>query len=220
MINMLKSDIVVFTGDLVNNYASEFDQWVEVFNKIEAPLGKFSILGNHDYGEYVPWDTLEEKQQNLEKLINHHANMGFNLLLNQSHILERDGQKLVIAGVENYGLPPFPQYGDLDKALTNISKEDFTVLLSHDPSHWDEKVINHSKDISLTLSGHTHGMQFGIEIPGFIKWSPVKYKYPRWAGLYQVAEKFLYVNRGFGFIGFSGRVGIWPEITKITLRSA
>lgn len=217
MINDLKSDVVLFTGDLVNNIASEFDPWVEVFKKIEAPLGKYSTVGNHDYGDYVPWTSNEEKTKNFENLLAQHGKMGFKLLMNESIEFKRNGELLVLGGVENWGLPPFPQYGDLEKAFEKYDKDVFKILMSHDPSHWDAKVLPFRKDVNLTLSGHTHGMQFGIEIPGIIKWSPVKYKYPRWAGLYEEGKKYLYVNRGFGFIGFSGRVGIWPEITKITL---
>ncbi|MDX2196817.1 MAG: metallophosphoesterase [Cytophagales bacterium] len=218
MVNELKSDIFVFTGDIVNNRAEEYLPWVEIFKKIEAPLGKYSILGNHDYGEYVMWPSANHYADNMKMLYELHALTGFDLLNNANRIIEKDSQKLAIVGVENWGLPPFPQKGDLKIATQNIDNETFKILLSHDPSHWDEQVLKHEQKIQLTLSGHTHGMQFGIEIPGIVKWSPVKYKYPRWAGIYQVGEQILNVNRGFGFIGFPGRVGIWPEITHIILR--
>lgn len=218
MVNALNADIVVFTGDLVNNLATEIEPWISTFSKLKSKHQKLSILGNHDYADYIQWTNEQDKMQNLADLKSSHPKMGFKLLLNDSHIIEKDGQKLAFAGVENWGLPPFPQYGNLDKALENIDSETCTVLLSHDPSHWDEKVKHHSKKIALTLAGHTHGMQFGVEIPGFIKFSPVQFRYPKWAGLYTENDKNLYVNRGFGFIGFHGRVGIWPEITQITLR--
>lgn len=218
MINDLKSDVVLFTGDLVNNIAAEFDDWVDVFAKINAPMGKYSCLGNHDYGEYVRWESMEKKRQNLKDLMEQHSKIGFRLLNNENIHFNRNGEHLAIIGVENWGLPPFPQLGDLDQAVTDIPDDTFKILLSHDPTHWQHKVLPHPQKIHLTLSGHTHGMQFGVEIPGWVKWSPVQFKYPQWAGLYQTAEQYLYVNRGFGFIGFSGRVGIWPEITHITLK--
>lgn len=217
LINNLKSDVLLFTGDLVNNKASEFDPYIALFKSIEAPLGKFSITGNHDYGEYIPWKSKEAKENNFKNLIENHGKAGFKILLNDNIVFNRDGNQLAIVGVENWGLPPFPQYGDLNKAVNGLENDVFKVLMSHDPSHWDAQIRNHNSNFDLTISGHTHGMQFGVEIPGFFKWSPVKYKYPRWAGLYEIEEKKLYVNRGFGFIGFPGRVGIWPEITQITL---
>ncbi|MGY5353759.1 metallophosphoesterase [Wenyingzhuangia sp. IMCC45467] len=218
-INMIKeqqADLILFTGDLVNNEAEEIVPYKELFASMKAPLGVFSTLGNHDYGTHKRWKNKEEKNQNLKDLFIHQKEMGFDLLNNRTHTIEKDGQTLDIVGVENWGKPPFPQKGDLDKALEGTHPENFKILLSHDPTHWDEKVIPHSQNIDLTLSGHTHGMQFGVEIPGF-KWSPSKYIYKRWAGLYKNKEQYLYVNRGFGFLGFPGRVGIWPEITVITL---
>lgn len=217
LINDLQSDVVVFTGDLVNNKAEEAKPWVDVFGKIKASKGKFSILGNHDYGDYVSWPTDESKKENLEQLKQYHADMGFKLLLNEQVELEKKGDKIHLAGVENWGKPPFVQYGDLNKALEQT--DGFTVLLSHDPSHFDEQVKQHPKNVALTLSGHTHGMQFGIDLPGF-KWSPVKFKYPKWSGLYEDLGKYLYVNQGFGYLAFPGRVGMWPEITQITLQKA
>lgn len=220
LINEQKSDIVVFTGDLVNNISTEFDPWVDYFKKIEAPMGKYSIVGNHDYGDYIPWPDLDAKTQNFRELMAQHGKIGFRLLMNENIIFTRDSQQLALIGVQNWGLPPFPQHGDLELANKGLDNDIFRVLLSHDPSHWDAKVLPFRDHVHLTLSGHTHGMQFGIEIPGIIQWSPVKYRYPRWAGLYKEAEKYLYVNRGFGFIGFAGRVGIWPEVTKIILKKA
>lgn len=217
MVNNLNPDVILFTGDLVNNRAKEMAPYIHLFSKLKAKHGKFSVLGNHDYGDYVPFATNEEKEKNLTDLFSFHNEMGFELLNNEHRKLEIDGQSIVIAGVENWGLPPFPQYGDIHKTFENITEEDFVVLMSHDPSHWDAEIIPHKKHVHLTLSGHTHGMQFGVDIPGF-KWSPVKYRYPRWSGLYTENNQHLYVNKGFGFIGFPGRVGMWPEITLFELR--
>ena len=215
MIKDLKPDMILFTGDMVNNVADEAEPWIEKFKELSAPLGKYSILGNHDYGDYSNWNSVEDKAANLDRLKSIHREMGFDLLLNENRRFEKDGESILIAGVENWGLPPFPQHGDLSKSLSGSSKDEFQVLLSHDPSHWDAQVTVES-DVDLTLSGHTHGMQFGVEL-GNIKWSPVKYKYPKWAGLYETGKQKLYVNRGFGYIGYPGRVGIMPEITLITL---
>jgi uncharacterized protein len=219
--NAQKSDVLLFTGDLVNNLATEMDPWIDTFKQLEAPMGKFSSLGNHDYGDYVFWDSARDKANNLEKLKGVHAQIGFKLLNNQLVKLTKGTDSINIIGIENWGLPPFPQHGRLDVATQEVAATDFNILLSHDPSHWDAQAKDHHTHIHLALAGHTHGMQFGIEIPGF-KWSPVKFKYPRWAGLYQhgQADKYLYVNRGFGYLGFPGRVGIWPEITVITLNKA
>lgn len=216
MINAQQSDVFVFTGDLVNSVASEFDPWVEVFQKIQAPFGQFSILGNHDYGDYHHWPLEEAKAANLEALKQHHANTGFRLLLDEHVEIEKDGQKIVLAGVENWGVG-FGKRGDLRKALQNVPVDAFKILLSHDPSHWDKEVKNFESPVHLTLSGHTHGMQMGVEFAG-LRWSPSKYRYPKWAGVYEEAGKYINVNRGFGFLGFSGRVGIWPEITVMELR--
>lgn len=216
MINEQQPNILFFTGDLVNNKADEIDPFIEMFRTLKADDGIYSCLGNHDYGDYIQWNSPKEKATNLEKLKQQHANMNFNLLLNEHRTISKNGEQIAIAGVENWGLPPFPQHGDLEKAVHQLEAP-FTILLSHDPTHWDEKVIPHQRKIDLTLSGHTHGMQFGIEIPG-IKWSPVKYKYEKWAGIYERENQYLHVNRGFGFLGFPGRVGIWPEITVIELR--
>ena len=217
--NSEKSDLLVFTGDFVNTKADELEEWFDLFKALEAPMGKFSILGNHDYGDYIEWPNMQAKQANMDKLQQLQRDMGFRLLLNEHIRIEKDGQSIVLAGVENWGKRGFVKHGDLPKALNGIQKEDFTVLLSHDPSHWEAVTLKEEKHIHLTLSGHTHGMQFGVEIPGF-KWSPSKYLYPQWAGLYSQNDRHLYVNRGFGFLGFPGRVGILPEITVIELQKA
>jgi predicted MPP superfamily phosphohydrolase len=217
-INELNSDIVLFTGDIVNSLATEFDPWIDSFKKIHnAKFGKFSILGNHDYGEYLDWKgnkTAKENNFNAIKAI--HEKIDFKLLLNENVTLEKNSEKIVLLGIENWGRK-FKQAGDLVKTLENVNSTDFKILMSHDPSHWDEEVQNYHIPIDLTLSGHTHGLQFGIEIPGFFKWSPVQYVYKQWAGLYENNKKYLYINRGFGFHGYPGRVGIMPEITQITL---
>ena len=218
MINQQGSDLFVFTGDLVNSVASEFDRWVDIFGQVQAPYGKFSILGNHDYGDYNFWPSEQAKAANFRALKEQHAATGFRLLLDEHVFIEKDGQRLALLGVENWGLG-FGQRGDLKKALQNVAPDDFKILLSHDPTHWDHEVKSRDEFIHLTLSGHTHGMQVGVELPGF-RWSPVKYRYPKWAGLYEENDRFLYINRGFGYLGFHGRVGIWPEITVLELRSA
>jgi uncharacterized protein len=215
LINKQDADYILFTGDIVNNLASELPEFIPILRKIEAKEGKYSILGNHDYGEYFNWKSEEARQQNMNELYAYHSKIGFTLLRNESVILERKGEKIGLAGVENWGLPPFPQYGDLQKAYSGVKDLPFKILMSHDPSHWEAEVIFQS-DFDLTLSGHTHGMQFAIRIPGW-RWSPVKMKYPRWGGLYQEGNQYLYVNIGLGFIAFPGRVGTPPEITLFTL---
>ncbi|MES2651332.1 MAG: metallophosphoesterase [Bacteroidota bacterium] len=216
LINEQHSDVFVFTGDLVNNKAEEIKPWINHFSQIKARYGQFSILGNHDYGDYVTWPNDLIKRGNLQQLKKYHEDLGFRLLLDEHVTLNKDGEQIVLAGVENWGLG-FGERGDLEKALLGTKANDFKILLSHDPSHWDAQVKNHPSTINLTLSGHTHGMQFGIEAFG-IKWSPVKYRYSHWAGVKKENNRFINVNRGFGFIGFSGRVGIWPEITVIQLK--
>ena len=213
-----KPDLILFTGDLVNNKAEEIVPYIDVFKVLKAPLGVYSILGNHDYGDYVSWSTDEAKKQNLEQLKQHHDSMGWRLLVNEHVILERNNQQIALIGIENWGARGFTKYGDMKKAVAGLEDSAIPVkiLMSHDPSHWDAQVRKEYQDIALTLSGHTHGMQFGIEIPGF-KWSPVQYLYKQWAGLYQEQDQFLYVNRGFGFLGYQGRLGILPEITIIEL---
>ena len=220
LINEQKSDVILFTGDMVNNKTTEMLPWVSLFSTLHAPDGKFSILGNHDYGDYISWDTEEEKAQNLEDLKSLQQEMGFDLLLNENRYLHRGGDRIALIGVENWGRGGFKKAGDLDKATRGVGPEDFKILLSHDPSHWEDRVIHHPTHYHLTLSGHTHGMQFGIEIPGWVKWSPVKWRYKYWAGIYEELGQFINVNRGFGFLGYPGRVGIWPEITVIRLRKA
>lgn len=214
-INGLKADLVLFTGDLVNNIAAEMHGWEPVFNRIEAKRGKYSILGNHDYGDYVPWEADDQKSANFTALVEMHRTIGFQPLLNEQIQISEAGSGAYLIGVENWGKAPFRQSGNLEEATNNIPDGAFSLLLSHDPSHFDEQVVGTS--IDLTLSGHTHGMQFGVERFG-IKWSPVSLRYKKWAGLYQVGQQFLYVNRGFGYIGFPGRVGIYPEITLIELK--
>ena len=218
LINQQDSDAIFFTGDLVNNVADEMDDWKELFSNLSAKEGVFSVLGNHDYGDYIRWNSEEEKLKNLNKLKKIQSEMGWNLLLNENFYIKRKNQKIAIVGVENWGENGFKQAGDLDAACKNINNSDFKVLLSHDPSHWKSRVKNDDRNFQLTLSGHTHGMQFGIEIPGWIKWSPVKYRYENWAGIYEEKGRFINVNRGFGFLGYPGRVGIWPEITVIKLK--
>ena len=216
LVNQQKSDLVLFTGDLVNNRADEIKPWIKIFNKIKAEFGVFSILGNHDYGDYMRWESPAAKRKNMEDLYDAHNEMGWDLLLNESRFIEKDGERLAIIGVENWG-SGFKKAGDLNKALNKVSEKDFKILLTHDPSHWEAQVIPHPFKIHLTLSGHTHGMQFGIEIPGVIKWSPAKWRYKQWAGLYGENKQYLNVNRGFGYLAYPGRVGMWPEVSVITL---
>ena len=218
LVNEQNADAIVFTGDLVNNEASEMEPWIEVFNKLEAPYGMYSILGNHDYGDYITWTSEDAKKKNLGRLKEIHGELGFNLLLDDVARVEKNGASIDILGIQNWGAGGFAKYGNFEKALSKTDDESFKVLLSHDPSHYDAQVKNHVKKIELTLSGHTHGMQFGIEIPGWLKFSPVQFRYPKWAGLYKENNRYLYVNRGFGYLAFPGRVGIWPEITMIELK--
>ena len=218
LINKQGSDVILFTGDLVNDKAEEMKPWASLFAKLEAKDGKFSILGNHDYGDYTRWESEEAKAQNLVDLKNLQRNIGFDLILDDHRYLEKDGQRIALLGVENWGRGGFKKAGDLEKAKVGIDKNDFKILMSHDPSHWEDVVIQDDYHFHLTLSGHTHGMQFGVEIPGWVKWSPVKWRYKYWAGIYKEMGQYINVNRGFGFIGYPGRVGIWPEITVITLR--
>tara|TARA_B100000768_G_scaffold50382_1_gene49158 strand:+ start:159 stop:1382 length:1224 start_codon:yes stop_codon:yes gene_type:complete len=217
LINEQKSDIMLFTGDIVNNKADEMDDWIDVFDKLEAKEGKYAILGNHDYGDYMDWKSPQDKVDNFQKVKDIHKKIGFDLLLDEHRYLEKNGEKIALLGVENWG-KGFNQAGDLQKAAAHIKKEDFKILMTHDPSHWEYKVKEDPFNYQLTLSGHTHGLQMGIEIPGWFKWSPSKYVYKQWAGLYEEAGRFVNVNRGFGYHAFPGRVGIWPEITVIELK--
>lgn len=217
LVNAQKSDLILFTGDLVNNQATEMDPWIPVFSQLKAPYGKYSILGNHDYGDYMRWENEELKLANLNRLKEIHREIRFQLLLNESRRITKQGDSIELIGVENWGKGGFHKYGDLDKAIASVPNNAFKILMSHDPSHWEAIILDHPQPIHLTLSGHTHGMQFGFEVFG-IKWSPIKYMYKQWAGLYVRNNQYLYVNRGFGFLGLKGRVGIWPEITVITLK--
>jgi predicted MPP superfamily phosphohydrolase len=220
LINEQNSDMVLFTGDIVNTHATEMHPWVDTFKKIHNPkFGKFSVLGNHDYGEYIDWPTQKEKADNFEAIKDLHRQIDFKLLMNENVKLKNGIDEVAVVGVENWG-KSFKKAGDLAKASKGLSQTDFKILMSHDPSHWEYEVKNHDQNFHLTLSGHTHGLQFGIEIPGFIKWSPVQYVYKQWAGLYENVGRYIYVNRGFGFHAYPGRVGIWPEITVIQLKKA
>jgi predicted MPP superfamily phosphohydrolase len=218
LVNDQQSDCILFTGDLVNNKADEMLPWKDLFGQLKAKDGVYSVLGNHDYGDYIEWNSAEEKSKNLENLKEIQRGMGFKLLLNESTYLEKNGQRLALVGVENWGKGGFKKAGDLKRATEGLDKNDFKILMSHDPSHWEEVVLNDDMHVHLTLSGHTHGMQFGIEIPGWIKWSPVSWRYKYWAGIYKEKNQYINVNRGFGYLAYPGRVGIWPEITVIELR--
>lgn len=213
----LNPDLILFTGDLVNNKSDEMENYMDAFSQLKAPMGVYSTLGNHDYGDYVQWPSKEAKRQNLERLKEVHAQLGWRLLMNENVVLERNGEQIAVIGVENWSSKArFPKYGNLAKAHAGTENIPFKILMSHDPSHWDAEVRPEYGDIDLMLAGHTHGMQFGVEIP-WLKWSPVQYVYKQWAGLYEEGRQKLYVNRGFGFIGYPGRVGILPEITLFEL---
>ena len=216
-INAMDADLILFTGDLVNDRSDEMDPYMEVFDKLRAKHGVISTTGNHDYGDYTQWGSAEEKKANFERFKGIHKQLGWNLLMNENVILDRDGQKIAIIGIENWGFGEhWPKYGKLDKAYKGTENIPFKLLMSHDPSHWDAQVRPKYPDIDLTLAGHTHGFQFGIESK-WLKWSPSQYMYKQWAGLYKEGKQFIYVNRGFGFLGYPGRVGILPEVTEITL---
>jgi uncharacterized protein len=215
-----KADVVFFTGDLVNNTADELEEYKTLFSKIKAPMGVYSVLGNHDYGDYVSWPSAEAKIANLTKLVASHKEMGWDILINEHRVLERGEDKIGVIGIENWGAKGrFPKYGKMKDALKDIDHVSVKLLLSHDPSHWDAQVIPEYSDIDVMFAGHTHGFQFGVEVAG-IKWSPVKYMYEQWAGLYQKGQQYLYVNRGFGYLGLPGRIGMPPEITVIELLRA
>ena len=217
MINKEKPDIIFFTGDIVNEFAGELNGWEDILSQLDATYGKFSILGNHDYGDYYPWKTQEEKKNNLRNIIDREIKMGFRVLLNESISLSKDGQEIRILGVESWGIPPFQQYGKIEKAMTGVENSAFKILLTHDPSHWEAEIAGKT-NIDLTLSGHTHGFQFGIRTRRF-RWSPIKWISKRWGGLYNSGNQFLHVNTGLGYIGFPGRIGMPPEITVISLHS-
>ncbi|WP_409417477.1 metallophosphoesterase [Flavobacterium sp. PS2] len=218
LVNEQNSDMILFTGDIVNTHATEMHPWLETFNKIKDPkFGKYAVLGNHDYGEYVTWPSEQKKDENFEAIKSLYGQIGFQLLLNEHTYIQKGEDKIALVGVENWG-HNFKKAGDLNKASQGVQQDDFKVLMSHDPSHWEYEIKNHPKNFHLTLSGHTHGMQFGIEIPGYFKWSLAQYVYKQWAGLYENAGRYVYVNRGFGFHAYPGRVGIMPEITVIELK--
>ena len=220
LINEQKSDLILFTGDIINNKSNELIKWKDLLSTMKASDGKFSVLGNHDYGDYVNWNNKQEKEDNFSDLLNFQKQMGFKLLLNENIKIKKGESNISLIGVENWGKGRFKKKGDIDKACIGLNERDFKIVLSHDPSHWDKILIDHKTHFHLTLSGHTHGMQFGIEIPGWVKWSPAKWAYRQWAGLYNEKNQFLNVNRGFGVLGFPGRVGIPPEISVITLKKS
>ena len=218
LINEQEADMILFTGDIVNTHAKEMHPWIDVFKRIKHyEYGKYSVLGNHDYGEYVDWPTVQAKENNFQDIKNLYGAIGFDLLLNEHTFIEKENDRIALVGVENWG-KNFKQAGDLNKASRHLQENDFKILMSHDPSHWEYEVKQHQKNFNLTLSGHTHGMQFGIEIPGYFKWSLAQYVYKQWAGLYEEFGRYIYVNRGFGFHAYPGRVGIMPEITVIQLK--
>lgn len=218
LINEQNSDMILFTGDIVNTHANEMHPWIETFKRIkEHKYGKYSVLGNHDYGEYVTWPSEAEKEQNFKDIKDLYSQIDFKLMLNEHIFLERGTDRIALVGVENWG-NNFKKAGDLNKASEALDEKEFKILMSHDPSHWDFEIKNHQKNFHLTFSGHTHGMQFGIEIPGYFKWSLAQYVYAQWAGLYEHLGRYVYVNRGFGFHAYPGRVGIMPEITVIELK--
>ncbi|MHC0443781.1 metallophosphoesterase [Flavobacterium sp. 3-218] len=218
LINEQESDLILFTGDIVNTHAKEMHPWLETFNRIKNyKYGKFSVLGNHDYGEYVTWPSEKDKNENFQEIKRLYDQIGFKLLLNEHTYIQKGNDKIALIGVENWGVN-FKKAGDLNKASENVHQDDFKILMSHDPSHWEAEIKDHPKNFHLTFAGHTHGMQFGIEIPGYFKWSLAQYIYKQWAGLYENVGRYVYVNRGFGFHAYPGRVGIMPEITVIELK--
>jgi predicted MPP superfamily phosphohydrolase len=218
LVNEQNSDLMLFTGDIVNTDAKEMHPWIEAFNGIKKhEYGKYSVLGNHDYGEYVTWPSEAAKENNFKAIKDLYGQIGFKLMLNEHTFIEKGTEKIALVGVENWG-NNFKKAGDINKASEGLSQKDFKILMSHDPSHWEHEVKDHDKNFHLTLSGHTHGMQFGIEIPGYFKWSLAQYVYKQWAGLYENMGRYVYVNRGFGFHAYPGRVGIMPEITVIELK--
>lgn len=220
IINQQEYDILLFTGDFVNTLATEANPWIETLQKIKTPkYGKYAVLGNHDYGEYVKWDTEAAKEANFTAIKNNIEKSGFQLLLNENVVVKNNSDSIYLLGVENWGLN-FKKAGDLKKTSENVPANAFKIVMTHDPSHWDAEIVNHQQKYQLTLSGHTHGMQFGFDIPSVLEWSPAKYIYPEWGGLYNKGHQYIYVNRGFGFHAYSGRVGIWPEITVLELKKS
>lgn len=216
-INQLHPDYIMITGDLVNNFAWELRGWAPIFKQLQAKKGKFAVLGNHDYGDYSQWESPEAKQENFEAIKQFYIDIDFKILLNESELISQYNEQIAIIGVENWGKPPFKQYGDLQKAMNPVKAIPFKILLSHDPTHWSEKVMDKT-DIALTLAGHTHGMQAAFQYKNF-QWSPIKYKFKHWAGLYKHNQQYLYVNRGLGWMGFPGRLGMRPEITFLELKT-
>lgn len=218
LVNEQDSDMILFTGDIVNTHATEMHPWIDTFKRIKKhAYGKYAVLGNHDYGEYVTWPNEKEKEANFQAIKGLYGQINFDLLLNEHTYIEKGADRFALIGVENWG-HNFKKAGDIAKASEGVAQSDFKVLMSHDPSHWDYEIKNHDKNFHLTLAGHTHGMQFGIEIPGYFKWSLAQYVYAQWAGLYENLGRYVYVNRGFGFHAYPGRVGIMPEITVIELK--
>jgi predicted MPP superfamily phosphohydrolase len=217
LINQERGDMVLFTGDFVNNQSDEAKPYLDLFAKVKAPLGVHAVMGNHDYGDYHRWDSMIEKQQNIKDLHQMHKYMGWNIMLNENKIITADGESIALLGLENWGAGRFSKYGDMSKTYEGTQEIPYKILMSHDPSHWDAQVLSEYPDIDLMLAGHTHGMQFGVEIGDF-RWSPSQYVYKQWADFYQQGTQSLYVNRGFGFLGYPGRIGILPEITVLTLK--
>jgi hypothetical protein len=215
-----KPDLIFFTGDLVNNETTEVKDYLGIFNHLKAPLGVYSVTGNHDYGDYKAWTSQEEKARNFKELVYAHKFMGFRILMNENHVIEQSGERLAILGVENWGAGRFAKYGQLEQAYRGSEESAVKLLLSHDPSHWDAQVRTQHPDIDITFSGHTHGFQFGVELGDYFKWSPSQYAYKQWAGLYREGSQYLYVNRGFGYLGYPGRIGMPPELTVVTLKRA
>ena len=217
LINQERGDMILFTGDFVNNQSDEAKPYLNLFAKVKAPLGVHAVMGNHDYGDYHRWDSMTEKHQNIKDLHQMHRYMGWNIMLNENKIITADGESIALLGLENWGAGRFSKYGDMSKTYEGTQEIPYKILMSHDPSHWDAQVLSEYPDIDLMLAGHTHGMQFGVEIGDF-RWSPSQYVYKQWADLYQKGTQSLYVNRGFGFLGYPGRIGILPEITVLTLK--
>jgi predicted MPP superfamily phosphohydrolase len=213
-----KPDVIFFTGDLVNDRSDEVKDYIQIFDKLKAPLGVYSITGNHDYGDYTSWESADAKRENFRNLVQAHREMGYNILMNENRIIEQGGEKIAILGVENWGAGRFSKHGKIDAAYRGTEEASVKLLLSHDPSHWDAQIRPSFPDIDMMFSGHTHGFQFGVEIGG-IKWSPSQYVYKQWAGLYNEGKQYLYVNRGFGYLGYPGRIGMPPELTIVELKS-